>query len=276
MKNRCGISIIVPFCGPEEYSDSGLVSLVQQTYRNLEIIGIENNVSPDTSALLKQCAKNDSRVKIISGHEGSFFSAYNAGLSSAAGEYICFSDPQTVFSPEAMQICIFTLKKTKADVLVFQHYDMDTVSGEKKAHHFPQKILRRLTNGQATLSPQDLSADLFCMVPGLQNLIFRRSMLEEKKLAFQNLRRSSTLNFICMALLQASEITLSDFCFYPKARDLIEKWDRDSFCLNIVEFSAVKDFLCSQKSYPDYMTGVIRKFIELLQNELRSVPDYGT
>ncbi len=86
------VSIIIPVYNVEEYVAECIESVINQTYKNLEII-IVNDGSTDNSLLICETyAKQDIRIKIIDKKNGGISSARNAGLENATGEYIGFVD----------------------------------------------------------------------------------------------------------------------------------------------------------------------------------------
>ena len=92
MKEDYLISIIVPVYKVEKYLQECVTSIQNQTYRNLEIILVDDG-SPDKSGkLCNEYAKRDSRIKVIHKVNGGLSSARNAGLKIAKGEYIGFVD----------------------------------------------------------------------------------------------------------------------------------------------------------------------------------------
>lgn len=86
------ISIIIPIYKVEKYLDECVTSLVKQTYRDLEIILVDDG-SPDLCPqMCDEWAKKDSRIKVVHKKNGGLSSARNAGLKVAKGEYIGFVD----------------------------------------------------------------------------------------------------------------------------------------------------------------------------------------
>ena len=86
------ISIIVPIFNVEKYIAQCLESLLKQTYRNIEILVVDDG-SPDNSSLIAdEYATKDSRVKVFHKDNGGLSSARNYGLSKAQGDYIGFVD----------------------------------------------------------------------------------------------------------------------------------------------------------------------------------------
>lgn len=86
------ISIIIPVYKAEKYLEKCIKCVVNQTYRNLEIILVDDG-SPDKSgAICDQFAKTDSRVRVIHKENGGAATARNAGLDIMSGTYVAFVD----------------------------------------------------------------------------------------------------------------------------------------------------------------------------------------
>lgn len=110
------ISVIVPVYNVEKYLDRCIDSIVNQTYKNLEII-LVNDGSPDNSgAICDEWAKADSRIKIIYKENGGLSDARNAGTDCASGEYITYVDSDDYILPEYIEYLYNNLIKTHADV----------------------------------------------------------------------------------------------------------------------------------------------------------------
>ena len=86
------VSIIVPVYNAEKFLDRCVSSLANQTYKNLEIILVDDG-SPDNSPkMCDEWAEKDSRIKVIHKSNGGVSSARNAGLELSSGEYLQFVD----------------------------------------------------------------------------------------------------------------------------------------------------------------------------------------
>lgn len=86
------ISIIVPIFNVEKYLKQCLNSIINQTYRNLEIILVDDGSPDNCGSICDEYAKQDSRIKVIHKNNGGLSSARNSGLDIANGEYISFID----------------------------------------------------------------------------------------------------------------------------------------------------------------------------------------
>ena len=105
------ISIIIPVYNVENYIKQALDSVVNQTFKDIEIICI-NDCTPDKSfEIVKEYAKNDDRFVLIEQetNQGQGV-ARNIGIEKASGEYIMFLDPDDWF---ALNACELTYNQTK-------------------------------------------------------------------------------------------------------------------------------------------------------------------
>ena len=86
------ISVIVPVYKVEQYLDECVQSIINQTYKNLEIILVDDGSPDRCPEMCDEYARQDSRIKVIHKPNGGLSSARNAGIDIARGEYIGFVD----------------------------------------------------------------------------------------------------------------------------------------------------------------------------------------
>ena len=86
------ISVIVPVYKVEKYLDKCVQSIVDQTYRNLEIILVDDGSPDNCPAMCDAWAEKDDRIRVIHKENGGLSDARNAGMAIATGEYIGFVD----------------------------------------------------------------------------------------------------------------------------------------------------------------------------------------
>ena len=86
------ISVIVPVYKVEEYLSRCIESLVNQSYKNLEIILVDDGSPDSCPKICEKWAENDSRIKTIHKKNGGLSDARNAGIKIATGEYVSFID----------------------------------------------------------------------------------------------------------------------------------------------------------------------------------------
>lgn len=86
------ISVIVPIYNVEKYLDKCIESIVNQTYKNLEIILVDDGSPDNCPRMCDYWASRDERIKVIHKKNGGLSSARNAGFEASNGEYVSFVD----------------------------------------------------------------------------------------------------------------------------------------------------------------------------------------
>lgn len=118
------ISIVIPVYNVEAYIEHCIQNILSQTYRNLEVI-IVNDGSPDDSIkIAKELTKDDSRFIYIDKENGGQSDARNVGLDCASGEYIFFCDPDDFMFEKSIENLYYASILTNADIVVgsFCHF----------------------------------------------------------------------------------------------------------------------------------------------------------
>lgn len=109
------ISVIVPVYNAEKYLDRCVESIVAQTYKNLEIILVDDGSTDNSPAICDAWAKKDSRIRVIHKKNGGVSSARNAGLDACTGDYIGFADADDWMEPDMYEVLIGNAKRYSAD-----------------------------------------------------------------------------------------------------------------------------------------------------------------
>lgn len=134
------ISIIIPAYNIAPYLSRCLESLIVQTYRQLEIIVVDDGSTDETGAIIDDWAGKDSRIKAIHKENGGVSSARMAGIAAATGEWIGFVDGDDYAEPEMFAHLLKNAQEHGADIshcgyqMVFPdgHIDMYYNTGRKE------------------------------------------------------------------------------------------------------------------------------------------------
>lgn len=110
------ISIIVPIFNSEKYLKRCLDSLIYQTYKNLEIILIDDGSNDDSLKICKNYQEKDKRIKIYSQRNQGVSAVRNKGLTIATGDYIAFVDSDDIISKNMYEILVECLEKNNSDI----------------------------------------------------------------------------------------------------------------------------------------------------------------
>lgn len=122
------VSVIIPIYNVEQYLEKCLESVINQTYKDLEIICV-NDCSPDNSAeILKKYAERDDRIILVNREKnGGLSAARNSGLEIATGEYIYFLDSDDWIDLDYIKKMVETIENTNADIV----YNANVVKEEE-------------------------------------------------------------------------------------------------------------------------------------------------
>ncbi len=116
------VSIIIPAYNSEKYLKRCINSICNQTYKNIEIIIIDDGSTDDTFNICEEYAKRDDRIKFIHKKNEGVSVARNRGIKSANGKYIMFVDSDDWIENNAVEICIKYMEDYNAQIGQFNYY----------------------------------------------------------------------------------------------------------------------------------------------------------
>ena len=111
------ISVIVPVYNVEDYLEECIESILGQTYKNLEIILVDDGSTDNSSKICDTYEKKDNRIKVIHKENGGLSSARNNGLKHITGDYISFVDSDDFINKTMYEKLYMAIKQYDADVV---------------------------------------------------------------------------------------------------------------------------------------------------------------
>lgn len=118
------VSVVVPIYNVEKYLDRCVESIVNQTYKNLEIILVDDGSPDDCPAMCDEWAKKDSRIKVVHKTNAGLGMARNTGIDNATGEYIFFIDSDDYIDFDTVKKCVQNATNNHSDVVIFSRYNV--------------------------------------------------------------------------------------------------------------------------------------------------------
>lgn len=112
------ITVIIPVYNAEKYIAECLESLINQTYKNLEIIVINDGSKDNSGTICDQYKEKDSRIQVIHKENGGVSLARNSGLEIAKGKYIAFVDGDDYLDKEYFEKMLKILKEKQVDIVL--------------------------------------------------------------------------------------------------------------------------------------------------------------
>ena len=117
------ISVIVPIYNVSQYLKQCVDSILNQSYKNLEVILVDDGSTDNSGVICDQYAQMDNRVVVIHKENGGLSDARNAGLEVAKGEYIGFVDSDDFVDLSMYETLVEILEKNQADIAIANWQD---------------------------------------------------------------------------------------------------------------------------------------------------------
>ena len=111
------ISVIIPIYNVEKYLDRCVDSIINQTYKNLEIILVDDGSPDNCPKMCDDYAKKDSRIRVVHKENGGLSDARNAGMEVATGEYVSFIDSDDYISLDFYETLFQTMIDNDSDIV---------------------------------------------------------------------------------------------------------------------------------------------------------------
>lgn len=211
MHNQVKISVIVPVYNLENELERCVFSIKEQTYRNIEIILVNDGSTDNSWDVISCLAENDERIISINKKNGGVTSARLAGLKKASGEYIGFVDGDDEIADDMYELLINNAIKYQADI---SHCGYQMIFDDGRIHCF---------HNTGCLAEQDRITGLKELLdgsriePGLCNKLFHKtlfhSLLQEDLIDLDiKINEDLLVNYYLFA--KANKSVFEDVCKY--------------------------------------------------------------
>lgn len=170
------VSVIIPVYNTEAFLDRCIESIVNQVYKNLEIILVDDGSSDRSGVLCDNWANKDSRIRVIHKPNGGVSSARNIGIEKAQGELIQFIDSDDYVNDDYIGNMVD----------IFEKHDVDMViTGFKIINDRKKDIEKRLLGNYAfNLSPENRDVFLNLLVNGFMTYVVTK-MYKKESIKYQ-------------------------------------------------------------------------------------------
>ena len=207
------ISVIVPVYKVEAFLPKCVDSILNQTYKNLEILLVDDGSPDGSGALCDAYARQDSRVRVIHKKNGGLSDARNAGIEAAAGDYLAFVDSDDWIEPDSIEMLCSDTNGGSADVVIGCAAGVKPSPAMERYESIAARLLEthRVYTGREYLTA--------CLEGGalrteVWRIMFRREFLNENGLYFVKGLFHEDEEFTPRALLAAGSVVPSDKVFY--------------------------------------------------------------
>lgn len=136
------LSVTVPIYNAAKYLDECLQSLLAQTYKDYEIILVNDGSKDESADICNRYAEEYENIRVIHKENGGVHTARNVGLEAAEGEIVAFIDSDDIVDPQAFEFMIAVLEKTNSDLVTCGYKtEYGTIKTNRYENHPDYKII---------------------------------------------------------------------------------------------------------------------------------------
>ena len=248
------ISIIVPVYNVEQYLENCIESILNQTFKDFELILVDDGSTDNSGKICDIYEKKDSRIKVIHKNNGGLSSARNTGLDIACGKYIGFVDSDDSIHPKMYEVLYNLIEKYKSDISCCNYkYTYDISNQNHEELNLNEVIEMSNIEAIEKLYDKDLGVRLVVAWNKLyhkrlfDNIRYKVGRLHEDEfMAHRRLYNSKKITYVDNELyyyLQREGSIMSQISYKRKVDALLSKSDRMMFC-NKVGLTSMSDNIC--------------------------------
>ena len=176
------VSIVIPCYNVEQYLQDCFKCLDSQTYKNLEIIFVNDGSKDNSLSLIQEYCKKNQNAKVVSKINGGLSSARNAGIENATGDYIYFYDPDDIINFQIIEHLVNLIESNSADFAI-------TYCKFIKAKNNLIKLNSKLEKGNKvkTIFNQDVFISLvndYNLFTSVWNKLYKLDIINDNNLRF--------------------------------------------------------------------------------------------
>lgn len=206
------ISVIVAAYNVEKYIERCILSLINQTYENLEIIVVNDGSKDRTGEILEKMALMDKRIKLIYEENAGLSCARNTGLKAATGEYIGYVDGDDYVSPYMYEYLKIGIEEHGADLSVCAYECVPEDSDNKDTCREPKADCFIDLPIKEALDVYICDDRDFHIYNSVWSKLFKKELV--KDITFEPGKKSEDIMYTTEALLSASKVCFVDAPLY--------------------------------------------------------------
>ncbi len=218
------VSIIMPVYNAEEYLAEAVQSLVNQSYRDIEILLVNDGSTDSSPEICDNFANVDPRVRVFHKENGGTHTARNLGIEESRGDFLMFIDPDDWFDTDTVEQLVSAIEKDSLDVVRFNYVrefrDHSLVkpntllSEEVMAGEGCKKVCRQAIGliGEELRNPESMN-----FLASVCFAAYKKSIITDNDIRFVNIREIATFSdglFNINFLMFADRFRFIDKAFY--------------------------------------------------------------
>jgi len=210
------ISVVIPCYNVEEFFPNVREMLVQQSFKDFEVIFVDDASTDNSNKMIKDFVSEDNRARLVTLNVNSGAgNARNVGLKKARGHYLIFLDADDVYHSDLLKKCYETAVDKGVDILFFKtnYYDF-------KRNKLYKEDIDWLWSGvsypkDVIFKPEDVGEDLFNFCRGaVWNKFYKRKFIVDNNIQFSLQKRHNDSVFVYSSYVMAKSMYVIDDVLY--------------------------------------------------------------
>ncbi|MCL7746080.1 glycosyltransferase [Halalkalibacter alkaliphilus] len=270
------ISIIVPIYNVEKYLKQCIDSILAQTFKDFELI-LVNDGSPDNCGeICEKYAKNDNRVIVIHKKNNGVSSARNSGIEIAKGEYVGFVDPDDTVEKNMYERLIDTAITFNAEIVVSPITIINHKNNTNNVTPIWKNVNCIINNKEIVeeIIPSLIQNKTYSLVSSV-NKLYKTSIFNDFNIIFdenKNHSEDARFNFTLLPLIKNLvfiEQPLYNYNIYP--RDSLTQTFREDLYRDVLDNKIFMLNLCEKYNLENYIPEVKRHYTNVTLNYLQEI-----
>lgn len=197
------VSVVIPNYNAEKYIERCIVSVENQSYRDLDIIIVDDGSTDASWDIITRLASDYSNIRAYRQENLNAAIARNRGMEMAKGEYLFFLDSDDMVTMESITKLVSCAEEEEADLVIGNYTLIDEKDRELSKCRF-------ISNDAINDNPMSLVG----MVPNPSNKLYRKKIVEENHIIWGNVRIGQDLNFFLKYLMCCRRVSVTEEYIY--------------------------------------------------------------
>ena len=237
------ISVVIPVYNANAYLDACMEGVLAQTFRNTEILLVDDGSADGSGEKCNAYAQKDPRVRVFHKPNGGASSARNEGLRRAGGEYVYFLDADDRIAPTLLEKLYQSAEENGSELVFFDAWAVDGETGKQTETNYGHKERYAPGPGKALMAKMVANRDFHM---GVWQFFCKKSFYDRTGLTFAEGIIYEDFLFTCQAYCLAERVSyVPEFLYYRLYHDgsvMTKKKTVKNYVSALAVYGGVRDF----------------------------------
>lgn len=236
------VSVIIPVYNLEDYIGNCLKSVLCQTYKNIEVICVDDGSTDSSAHIIKTLASTDPRIVYVYQNNAGVSAARNKGLDIANGDYVIFVDGDDYIHYQTVEKQLLSLEQSECSIAVSRMLETNLTDCQ-------QEILDVFEFEKIDIKSLFQRVDPICLLSCCAKM-FSRKLISDHRFN-ENITRSEDTIFFFTLLKEQTEVCFTDdvlYFYYLRAGSVTRVGFKPDMIPTLNAYSALCDELAADKA----------------------------